>query len=271
MKFAVIGEEERREAEPDLSGKCRVCGDAMIAKCGEHRVWHWAHRRTRTCDPWWEPETEWHRAWKNQFPPERQEVIHQSEAGEKHIADVKTEYRVVLEFQHSHLRREERESRETFYQKMVWVVDGVRRKRDTAQFFALVDQATILNREPLIVSVPWKEESALLRDWEASDVPVYFDFRERAVLWRLDPCILNVTPLWGPSSMTCLTRVPKDVFLYAKLKGQPFEKMASAEVERAAALHWRQQAQSHYYKDYQRYLARRARYEAQWARTRPRF
>jgi hypothetical protein len=114
-------------------------------------------------------------------------MIHQSEAGEKHIADVKTEYRVVLEFQHSHLRRDEREAREKFYQKMVWVVDGVRRKRDTAQFFALVDQATILNREPLIVSVQYQWESALFRDWEASNVPVYFDFRDAPVLWRLNP------------------------------------------------------------------------------------
>jgi class 3 adenylate cyclase len=51
MKFAVV-EGERREAQPGLSGKCPVFGDAMIAKCGNYRVWHWAHRGTRTCDPW---------------------------------------------------------------------------------------------------------------------------------------------------------------------------------------------------------------------------
>jgi hypothetical protein len=40
---------------------------------------------------------------------------------------VKTDFGVVLEFQHSPLHRDEREARENFYQKMVWVVDGLRR------------------------------------------------------------------------------------------------------------------------------------------------
>jgi hypothetical protein len=175
MKFADV-EGERREAHLGLSGSCGHCGDAMIAKCGEHRVWHWAHTAIRTCDPWWEPETDWHRAWKDQFPEDWQEINQRSEDdGEKHIADVKTDRGTVLEFQHSFLRRDERESREMFYQKMVWVVDGVRRKRDRAQFFASVDAVIVINREPLIVSVRWKE-GALLRDWEASTVPVYVDF-----------------------------------------------------------------------------------------------
>jgi hypothetical protein len=113
MKFAVV-EGKRREAEPGLSGKCQGCGNAMIAKCGQHRVRHWAHRGTRNCNSWWEPETEWHRAWKNHFPEDWQEVDHQSEGGEKHRADVKTESGVVLEFQHSLLRQDEREARETF-------------------------------------------------------------------------------------------------------------------------------------------------------------
>ena len=50
FKFAVV-EEERQEAQPGLSGKCPFCGDAMIAKCGQVRVWHWSHRGTRKCDP----------------------------------------------------------------------------------------------------------------------------------------------------------------------------------------------------------------------------
>src|SRR5271169_1319312 len=109
FKFAVV-DGERREAQPGLLGKCSLCSDAMIAKCGRLRVWHWSHRVTRTCDRWWEPETEWHRAWKNQFPPDRQEIVQRAEDGEKHVADVKTEGGVVIEFQHSNLRQEERES-----------------------------------------------------------------------------------------------------------------------------------------------------------------
>jgi hypothetical protein len=243
MKFAVVGE-ERREAQPGLSGKCPVCSNAMIAKCGEIKVPHWAHRAIRNCDPWWEPETDWHRAWKDQFPEHWQEFIQQAEDGERHIADVKTEYGVVVEFQHSFLRRDERESREKFYQKMVWVVNGLRRKRDAERFFVSVNTATVINRGPLIVAFRLLREGALLRDWGACPVPVYFDFGEDT-LWRLNPCT--------PNGMTYLTRVPKTVFLYGKLKGQPFEKMASAKVERAAARCLRQQSLSR---------EQRARYKA---------
>jgi hypothetical protein len=153
----------------------------------------------------------------------RERLSHQSADGEKHIADVKTESGVVLEFLHSHLRRDERESRERFYQKMVWVVDGVRRKRDTAQFFALVDKANIVNRKPLIVSAP-SNEGALLRDWVGSHAAVFFDFGDDSeppdlpsfggpVLWQLDP--------HSPNGRAHLSPVLKTLFLDTCLKGLP--------------------------------------------------
>src|SRR5262249_40527523 len=134
LKFALVGE-ERREAQRGLSAVCPVCGAPVIAKCGNIRIWHWAHRGRLACDPWWE-ETDWHRGWKGEFPEHWQEVIHRSESGEKHIADVKTESGIVLEFQHSPLRPEERDAREDFYRTMAWVVDGLRLKKDRTQFFA---------------------------------------------------------------------------------------------------------------------------------------
>lgn len=48
------------------------------------RLHHWAHRSTTLCDRWFEPETEWHRSWKNEFPVELQEIRHQAETGEIH-------------------------------------------------------------------------------------------------------------------------------------------------------------------------------------------
>ena len=238
MKFAVV-EGERREAQPGLSGKCDVCGDAMIAKCGQHRVRHWAHRGTRICDPWWEPETEWHRTWKNQFPEDWQEIVRRSEVGEKHIADVETERGVVLEFQHSFLRQEERESREMFYQKMVWVVDGLRRARDRACFFASLGAATVVSLKPLTVSLP-SNKGALLRDWAASRVPVFFDFGDisepgdtlrfhKPVLWRLNP--------GSPEGSAHLSPVMKSSFGDAHLKGLPLKGMDwSAAVKLARSL-----------------------------------
>jgi hypothetical protein len=217
----------------------------MVAKCGEYRVWHWSHLKTRTCDHWWESQTEWHRAWKNHFPKSWQEFIHQSDAGKKHFADVKTESGVVLEFQYSHIQPQERQSREMFYQKMVWVVCGVRLKRDRAKFFGCVDLAAVIKQEPLIVSVGWKE-GALLRDWGGSRVPVYFDFPDMPFLWRLNPR--------APNGAMYLRRVPRKGFLDLYLKGMTFEQEAlvSAKVERAAAE--AQRAAARYY-----YLMQRAR------------
>ena len=134
MKYALTNE-ERREAQPGLSGKCPGCDNPVVAKCGEVKVWHWAHHGRRICDPWWENETEWHRTWKNYFPADWQERVHFASNGEKHIADVKTDKDWVLEFQYSHLKPEERRARSIFYQKLVWVVNGTRRPRFKAQFF----------------------------------------------------------------------------------------------------------------------------------------
>ncbi|MFB2603222.1 competence protein CoiA family protein, partial [Rhizobium phaseoli] len=123
MKLAVVNG-VRREAAPALVGTCPGCEAPVIPKCGEIRLHHWAHRSTISCDPWREAETEWHRAWKNHFPIEWQEVWHRGADGVVHIADVKTPNSAVLEFQHSPISAEERVSREAFYRPMVWVVDG---------------------------------------------------------------------------------------------------------------------------------------------------
>ena len=263
MKFAVVGG-KRTEARPGLSAECPVCGGAMTAKCGEHRVHHWAHRATRSCD--WEPETEWHRAWKNLFPEDWQEKMHQSQDGEKHIADVKTESGVVVEFQHSSLCPEERESRESFYQNMVWVVDGLRRKQHRVKFFASLGAPLNVSGKLPIFLVS-SNEGALLRDWTASRVPVYFDFGDSEpgdtlcfntpTLWRLNPGSLNGRAYLSP--------VPKWFFLRVHREGRSFEgkytetvKRIAAAVERAGVDYLKQQAaRSRPLIGFERYMARR--------------
>src|SRR5690606_11582036 len=111
--YAIV-DENKTEAFKGGKGNCPCCGSELIAKCGELKINHWAHKGARNCDTWWENETEWHRKWKNNFPKEWQEIIHFDEKGEKHIADVKTEKGWVLEFQHSYIKPEERNSRNLF-------------------------------------------------------------------------------------------------------------------------------------------------------------
>ena len=119
MKYALQAD-QRIEATPKAIGIFPCCGTDMIAKCGDRKVWHWAHKTKRTWDHWWESETQWHRDWKNRFPAEWQEVVHKADDGEKHIADVKTPDGLVIEFQHSYISPEERVSREDFYNNMIW-------------------------------------------------------------------------------------------------------------------------------------------------------
>ncbi len=125
MQFAMF-QGERVEAHPGLKGHCPLCMNATLAKCGEKILWHWAHRGRRHCDPWWENETDWHRAWKSRFPAAWREVVNfDAITGEKHIADVKTDTGVVVEFQNSAMSADELRSREAFYGKMIWIVNGL--------------------------------------------------------------------------------------------------------------------------------------------------
>lgn len=137
---------------------------------------HWAHKKKRNCDPWWENETEWHRSWKNNFPDDWQEITFPDEqTGEIHIADVHTSHGLVLEFQHSHINPQERTSRENFYKNMVWVVDGTRLKRDYPRFLKGKDDLRKTNKQGYyFVDFP---DECFPSAWLGSSVPVIFDFR----------------------------------------------------------------------------------------------
>lgn len=182
MKYAIVNG-SKTEAQPKLKGTCNFCGSEMIARCGRHKIWHWAHKSKVDCDPWWESEGEWHRNWKNHFPVEWQEVIHIDQiTGEKHIADVKNPFGLVIEFQNSNIKPEEMESRENFYKEMIWVVNG-HRDDLTESYFNMGLRGPIQNN-PLAYQVKWYGKSKFLPNWGNSKVKVYLDFG-KDVVWRL--------------------------------------------------------------------------------------
>ncbi|MGH7024220.1 MAG: competence protein CoiA [Caulobacteraceae bacterium] len=123
VQYALV-DGDRREAVAGGRGSCPTCGEAMIAKCGPRILHHWAHAGRRNCDPWWENETDWHRAWKNLFPEQCREISHTAPDGEIHRADIKTPTGIVIEVQHSAMTDLERQSREAFYGNLTWVIDG---------------------------------------------------------------------------------------------------------------------------------------------------
>ncbi len=168
MKFALVNN-DRQEAAPDKRGICPVCGAVCIAKCGQFKINHWAHKSKKDCDSWWEPETLWHREWKNKFPKEWQEVIdYDSETGEKHIADIRTSNNLVIEFQHSSITPEEREAREKFHKAIIWVANIVIKRE--VKLFEFYPKNTTECFEMYEVDIPKK--------WFASKVPVLFDLSD---------------------------------------------------------------------------------------------
>ncbi|MBL3576012.1 competence protein CoiA [Rhodovulum sulfidophilum] len=129
MQLALL-DGHRTKATKGKTGTCPVCGADVIAKCGNRLVHHWAHASRRDCDPWWENETPWHRAWKELFPETCREIPHVDVSGEIHRSDVRTETGIYIEFQHSAMSDAERHSRENFYQNLIWVVDGLPFKKN---------------------------------------------------------------------------------------------------------------------------------------------
>lgn len=159
MQYAVNDDRRRIEAFKGGRALCPICEGQVLAKCGEIMVHHWAHEAGLDCDGWFEPETEWHRAWKALFPPESVEVPF----GE-HRADILTRKGVVIELQNSSITGEEIRARENCYKRMVWIVNAT-------QF---ADRLFLMERygESNCFKLRWK---SLRPTWQFAKKPVYLD------------------------------------------------------------------------------------------------
>lgn len=128
MQYALVNGLKSLPAK-GLKGRCLGCKNDVIAKCGNIKVHHWAHAARVDCDPWSEPETEWHRDWKNNFPEEFREKHFVDEVtNEIHRADIHTPTGITIEFQNSPISTEEFGQRNTFYKKLIWVVNAAKFK-----------------------------------------------------------------------------------------------------------------------------------------------
>lgn len=175
MRFA-LADDERIEATPGASGVCPGCNAEMLARCGTKKVWHWAHKGRRHCDPWWENETEWHRDWKARFPIDWQEVPARDETGELHIADIKTPHGLVIEFQHSAIQPGEVAKRTNFYDQVIWIVDATRRATDLTQYERMLSEHYPERFDGVDIYTVYCEETRLLKDWGSLGRIVGFDF-----------------------------------------------------------------------------------------------
>jgi hypothetical protein len=127
MTFA-ISDGVRIRASKGRVARCELCYEPVLAKCGKVYIDHWAHRSGTECDTWHEPETPWHKSWKDQFSDDSREYVMGPVGGERHRADIYTinwcsGWPHVIEFQHSLLEIGQIQEREAFYKGMSWVID----------------------------------------------------------------------------------------------------------------------------------------------------
>lgn len=128
MLTGITRDNQKISATPNAVAFCPICNTLLKPKCGAINRWHFAHTTKENCDPWYEPESDWHRDWKRFVDNNHREVVIVRN-GKKHIADITTGI-VIIELQHSHLSFTDRIEREEFYKNMIWIVH-VKRERFT--------------------------------------------------------------------------------------------------------------------------------------------
>lgn len=148
---------ERIEAEPGKKGYCEGCNEKVVAKCGEIKIWHWAHEPNSECPYSTHPETYWHRRWKEYYPINCREVIINNKR-----ADIKTDNGLVIELQNSSISSQEIQLREQTYKNMVWIING--------EHFD--DNFDIREKEGYY-TFRWKWPR---KTWSYANSPVYIDF-----------------------------------------------------------------------------------------------
>lgn len=188
MKFAIVGNNKHQKPAKGIKGVCPFCGETLVARCGNIRMHHWAHPSDSQC-PYKENKGEWHIDWQNEFPDDWQEVLLVDPAtNEKNIADIQTLTGFVLEFQHSHIKDEEKTARENFYKNMVWVVDGVNWKKIDSFFENKFKNLS--EKEPEKFHIDrYDYETNFSIIWADATVPIVYDFYNKASLghtqrWR---------------------------------------------------------------------------------------
>lgn len=114
----MLYDSRRQLARPRQHSTCPACGQEVIAKCGEIVIWHWAHVHA-DCDPWAEPESQWHLGWKQRLEGAgcQIEVVMGN-----HRADVVTPFGHIIELQNDYQTPDRIRAREDFYgEPLQWV------------------------------------------------------------------------------------------------------------------------------------------------------
>lgn len=124
MLYVIGADGNRITASPGATGRCPQCESPMQPKCGQIVIHHWAHHARDDCDPWSEPESQWHLGWKRRLAQAGAHVEVTRKSGELwHRADAAAGD-WTLELQHSTLSIVDAWQRERFYgPRLAWLWD----------------------------------------------------------------------------------------------------------------------------------------------------
>lgn len=194
MLYALL-DNIKTEAFPKSKAKCPLCRKEVYSRCGDVNEWHWAHLNEKSCDNWFEPETEWHKNWKKLFGKELTEVII-IKNGKKHIADIQTKDKIVIELQNSSISKSIITKREKFYgERMIWIINGESFKSNfdiispnNSKLFFGVSQGHVHKKLGILIKKGydffiWKWSK---RSWDVLERPVFIDFGDENLFWVKD-------------------------------------------------------------------------------------
>lgn len=197
-------EGKRILANPYSNASCNICGEQLISKCGTIKIWHWAHKSNKNCDDWAGTETEWHIAWKNLFPEQNQEIIIEQD-GKKHIADIQTDKKRVIEFQNSPLSSKEIRERENFYGDMIWILNG-KELCSGIELRKRIEEDTWTLR--------WKNPP---KSWWDAKKPIFIDFNFIPFNNLIKEWVFAQEPSLSPEQVQSYKKVVGKLFLIKKI------------------------------------------------------
>lgn len=190
MIWAIV-KNDKIKPIPKSFGTCPLCERTVLSKCGKVNAWHWAHVNDESCDHWAEPETYWHLHWKMTFGKENAEIVI-NKNGKKHIADVLTKNKVVIELQNSPIPKPIIRKREDFYgERMLWLING---KKFAPNFnhnlgadnltyeFSRQWDVEAGRRKERDIDFEWKHAR---RSWSEVRRNVFIDFGDSTLFWVL--------------------------------------------------------------------------------------
>jgi competence CoiA-like predicted nuclease len=127
---------KRIRASPKEKATCPLCNQEVIAKCGEIKIWHWAHKNKTDCE--FEPETKEHLNMKFFLKDKLPHLIIEYNLGFA-IADLYDKIdNVAIEVQHSPISKDKFLERTKNYSNngisVLWIFDNCLLKENCPEF-----------------------------------------------------------------------------------------------------------------------------------------